>query len=120
MPIRIERSGREMVIVRAMGILAKEDFASFTDEFERQVREHGRLRILFDATRFEGWSSTAIWQEFKFDIEHNRDISRLAVVGGKKWQEILVVSLKPFAFAATRYFEESEMTEAQNWLVSGE
>lgn len=116
MPIRIERSNRKIVIVRAMGTLVKEDYASFADEFERQVREYGKLRILFDATQFEGWSSTAIWQEFKFDVEHNRDISRLAVVGDKKWQEILVAALKPFAFATTHYFEESEISKAQEWL----
>lgn len=116
MPIRIERSGRGIVSVRATGTLVKEDYASFAAEFERQVRERGKLRILFDATQFEGWSSTAIWQEFKFDVEHNRDISRLAVVGGRKWQEVLVAALKPFAFATTRYFEESEIAKAQEWL----
>ena len=116
MPIQMERPDHEFAIIRATGTLTKADFAGFSDEFDRQVRERGKLRILFDATQFDGWSSTGIWEELKFDVEHNHDISRLAFVGDKKWQETFVKALKPFTFGATRYFEESEMSEAQEWL----
>ena len=55
-------------------------------EFERLVRQHGKLRLLFDVTGFHGWEASAAWEDFKFGIEHFADIERLAMVGEKQWQ----------------------------------
>lgn len=118
MALQIQRDNNDIVIIRAIGKLVKEDYASFTAEFEQRVRLDGKLRVLFDITDFAGWEPDGIWEEVKFDAKHNTDIRRLAVVGETKWHHALVTALKPFAFAETRYYQRAEMDQARQWLAS--
>jgi hypothetical protein len=41
------------------GKLATVDYERFVPEFERLVRQHGKLRLLFDMTGFHGWEAGA-------------------------------------------------------------
>jgi hypothetical protein len=116
-PIRIEEGVDDVVSIRAAGKLTREDYDAFVPEFEEAVRRHGKLRVLFDITQFDGWQPDGISQEIKFDLKHNSDISRLAVIGDEKWHHLLVTALKPFAFAETRYFSPSESSQARPWLL---
>ena len=117
MPIKIENESSGIVTIRAMGKLTKEDYAGFVLEFEDCVRKLGKLRVLFDITHFDGWQADGIWEEVKFDVKHNSDIRRLAVVGDEKWHHVLVAALKPVAFAETKYFSQPEADQARQWLL---
>jgi hypothetical protein len=39
------------------------DYEHFVPEFERLVRQHGKLRVLFDMTGFHGWDAGALWED---------------------------------------------------------
>ena len=85
MPIQFnEENGGRVLVVHVSGKLAKADYEHFVPEFERLVRQHGKLRVLFDMTSFHGWEPAALWADIKFDIKHFADIERLAMVGDKK------------------------------------
>lgn len=108
MPINLRAGeGGRFTVIQAFGRLAKEDYGFFTAEFERLVREQGRLRILFDITGLQGWEPGALWEEVKFDLKHFSEIERLAVLGNREWQQVLTAISKPFTRAETRYFESS-------------
>lgn len=105
-------------MIHALGKLVKEDYPLFTSQFERIVSGNGKLSVLFDMTELDGWSSKGFWEEAKFDLRHNNDIGRLAVIGDAKWQHALVDIAKPFAAAEVRYFHRDEVSQARNWLLS--
>jgi hypothetical protein len=63
-----EESGGKVLAVHVSGKLAKADYEHFVPEFERLVRQHGELRVLFDMTGFHGWEAGALWEDIKFDI----------------------------------------------------
>ncbi len=86
-------------------------------EFERLLREHGKLRLLFDMTGLQGWEAGAAWEGLKFGVKHFADIERLAMIGEKKWQQGMATFCKPFAKAAVRYFDHADALEARNWLA---
>ncbi|HVT98203.1 MAG TPA: STAS/SEC14 domain-containing protein [Acidobacteriaceae bacterium] len=117
MPIKIEDGTDDIVEIRAIGKLTKEDFTAFVPEFEGRVRRLGKLRVLFDITSFDGWQPDGIWEEIKFDWKHNSDYRRLAVVGDEKWQHLLVTAFKPFTFAEVRYFSLPQSDQARQWLL---
>ena len=117
MPITIDAGIEDILVIRATETLTKEDYAAFVPAFENRVRALGKLRVLFDITAFDGWRPDGIWEEIKFDVKHNSDISRLAVVGDQKWHHRLVTALKPLAFAETRYFSSSDSDQARTWLL---
>jgi hypothetical protein len=92
------------------------DYENFVPEFERLVRQHGKLRVLFDMTGFHGWEAGAAWEDFKFGVAHFADIERLAMIGDKQWQHVMTTICKPFTKATTRYFDRTDNAGARKWL----
>lgn len=111
-----EEKGGKLLVVHVSGKLIKADYEHFVPEFERLVRQHGKLRLLFDMSGFHGWEASAAWADFKFGIEHFADIERLAMVGEKQWQHGMAIFCKPFTKAAVRYFEHADAAAARKWL----
>ena len=112
-----EENGGKMLVVHVSGKLAKADYEHLVPEFERLVRQHGKLRALFDMAGFHGWEAGAMWEDIKFDMKHFADIERLAMVGEKKWQHGMATFCKPFTKATIRYFDHADAAEARKWLV---
>ena len=118
MPIQLkEEDDGKSLVIHVSGKLAKTDYPDFVSEFERLVRQHGKLRVLFDMTGFHGWKAGALWEDIKFDLKHFADIERLAMVGDKKWERGMAAFCKPFTKATIRYFDLAEATGAQTWLA---
>jgi hypothetical protein len=106
MPIRLnEENGGRILAFSVSGKLVKADYEYCVPEFERLLRQHGKLRVLFDLTDFHGWDAGALWDEIKFDMKHFADIERIAVVGDKKWQYGMATFFKPFTEATAKYFD---------------
>jgi hypothetical protein len=117
MPISLtEENGGKLLAVHVSGKLAKADYEHFVPEFERLVRLHGKLCVLFDMAGFHGWTAGALWEDTKFAMHHFNDIDSLAVVGDKKWQEGMATFCKPFTKATIRYFDHTDTAQARSWL----
>ena len=117
MPIQLqEENGGKLLGIHVSGKLANADYERFVPEFERLVRQHGKLRVLFDMTDFHGWHAGALWEDTKFAVKHFADIERIAMVGETMWQHGMATFCKPFTGATTRYFDHAEAVEARKWL----
>jgi hypothetical protein len=117
MPIQfIEKNEGKVLEVHASGKLAHEDYQHFVPEFERQVKQNGKIRVLFEMADFHGWEGSALLDDIKFELKHFADIERLAMVGDKKWEKGMSVFCKPFTTAKIRYFEQTAYEEACDWL----
>lgn len=119
MPIALnpEQDGK-VLVVELVGTLAKEDYKPLTEEFQRLAAQHGKIRVLLDMTRFEGWDMAALWQEAKFDLQHLNKMERLAVIGDKRWQHAIAAGAKPFTPAEVRYFETADAGQAHAWVAA--
>jgi hypothetical protein len=115
-----EEDGGKILVVQVSGKLTAADYAHFAPEFERLVRQHGKLRVLFDMTGFHGWEASALWEDIKFDAKHFADIERLAMVGEAKWQKGMAAFCKPFTKATIQYFDHANAGEARKWLAEGQ
>jgi len=102
--------------VSVSGKLTTEDYELFVPEIERQIEEHGKIRILFEMHDFHGWTAGALWQDVKFDLKHFRDIERIAMIGEKSWEHGMATFCKPFTSAKIRYFDHEQTDEAQKWI----
>ena len=118
MAIRLsEEKDGKILNIHVFGTLTKADYDHFMPEFERLVKKHGKLRILFDMTEFHGWEVSALWEDIKFDIMHFADIECIAMVGEKKWHKGMALFCKPFTKATVRYFDHTDLEAAQQWLL---
>jgi hypothetical protein len=103
--------------VSATGKLTKEFYQELVPVVDKQISEHGKLRVLFIMKEFHGWTAGALWEDVKFDLKHWKDIERLALVGESKWQEGMASFCKPFTKATVRYFDEAKIDDARNWIA---
>ncbi|MGA7951291.1 MAG: STAS/SEC14 domain-containing protein [Thiobacillaceae bacterium] len=117
MPIQLtEEDNGKLLTIHVSGKLVKDDYADFVPAFERLVRQHGKLRVLFDMSGLHGWDAGAAWEDTKFAINHFADIERIAMVGEKRWQHGMATFCKPFTKAMVRYFDHADAAEARKWL----
>ena len=113
----LQENGGRNLLIHVRGKLAKTDYKDFSQEFEQNVRHHGKLGVLFDMTGFHGWEAAAIWEEFKFEAKHLADIERLAVVGDMNRQIVMTLFCKPFVKASIHYFDRGHAAAARKWLA---
>jgi hypothetical protein len=111
-----EENDGKILIVRASGKLTKADYEQLMPEIDRLIQLYGTLHMLIDMTAFQGWQVEALWEEIKFGVAHFADIKRLAIVGDKRWQEVLALFAKPFTKATIHYFDHTDTSEARQWL----
>jgi len=111
-----ENDGGKVLEVQVSGKLAHEDYLHFVPKFEQLIKQHGKLRVLFDMRDFHGWEAGALWDEIKVDIKHLSDIERLAMVGNKEWEKQMSLFCRPFTTAKIRYFDDTNAAEAWAWL----
>jgi hypothetical protein len=102
--------------VRASGKLTKEFYQELVPVVDQQIKQFGKIRVLFIMDDFHGWTAGALWEDMKFDLKHWRDIERLAIVGDSKWEKGMATFCKPFTSATIKYFDQSQIDEARTWL----
>ncbi|TKB28429.1 STAS/SEC14 domain-containing protein [Desulfopila sp. IMCC35006] len=112
-----EEKGGKLLVIQVTGKLEKMDYEHFVPEFDRLVKEHGKLRVLFDMTDFHGWKLSALWEDTKFAMNHFSDIEQLAMVGEERWQHGMAIFCKPFTKAIVRYFDHADTAGARVWLA---
>jgi hypothetical protein len=112
-----ETNGGKVLEVQVSGKLTHADYQHFIPAFERLVKQHGRIRVLFAMADFHGWEAAALWDDIKFDLRHFSDIERLAMVGDKKWEQGMSAFCRPFTSATIRYFDSAAIQEARAWLA---
>ncbi|WP_395742087.1 STAS/SEC14 domain-containing protein [Prosthecobacter sp.] len=111
-----ENDGGKEMEVRITGKLEHADYEHFVPEFERLLKLHGKLRVLFIMVNFHGWELPALWDDIRFDLKHLADIERLALVGDKRWEKWMATFCKPFTTARIQFFDADEEAAARQWL----
>lgn len=113
-----EKDGGKVLEVAVNGKLTHGDYVRFIPEFERLVKQHGKIRVLFEMSDFHGWDATALWDDVKLDLKHFSDIDRLAIVGDRRWQKGMSMFCRPFTTATIRYFDHAAIEAARDWVTA--
>jgi hypothetical protein len=109
-------AAQNVLEVRLTGKLTREFYERFVPEVERQIQQYGKLRILLELRDFQGWTVGALWDDVAFEFRHGKDIERLAIVGETRWQKDMAAFCKPFTAATVKYFDESQLETARQWI----
>jgi hypothetical protein len=111
-----EKNEGKVLEVQVTGKLHHDDYQDFVPAFDRLVKLHGKIRVLFEMVDFHGWAGAALLDDIKFDVKHFNHIHRLAMVGDRKWEKALSVFCEVFTNAQIQYFDRSEIDWARKWL----
>ncbi len=105
------------IVIRASGKLTHEDYQTFLPKLEAQIKEIGKVSLLFELDEFSGWDLEAAKDDFKFGMSRLDDIERFAIVGDKAWEHWMVAMVKPFMPSdSVCYFDHENLQEAWDWL----
>ncbi len=111
--------GKENIVrFEVTGKLTQDDYDKLIPSWKATIARHGKVRLLFAMKDFHGWEPGAAWDDLQFDRKHGAQVERVAMVGGKKWQEWVTKIASWFVGADVRYFDLSKQTEAEKWVKS--
>jgi hypothetical protein len=105
-----------LVRVEASGKLTQEDYDQLIPSWKKTIAQFGSMRLLLILQDFEGWEPGAAWDDFRFGTSHSDKVERIAVVGEKKWQKWLMKLGAFFLREDLKYFESSDLAEAERWI----
>ena len=113
--ISLESKGNTIYTI-AEKKLDKEDYKQLIPFLERKTDFKDHINWYFEMKDFEGWTAISAWEDLKIDIEYNNQLDKIAMVGGKEWQDWLTKLMKPFSNAEIKYFTQQQKQKAQNWI----
>jgi len=109
----------EVLGFKLSGKLHDADYKTFVPAVDAAIAKQGKVRLLAQFHDFQGWDARALWDDIKFSTTHCTKIDRIALVGEKKWEQWMATVCKPFTMATIKYFDASNISDAQKWLQEG-
>ncbi|MGB8705341.1 MAG: STAS/SEC14 domain-containing protein [Gillisia sp.] len=94
--------------------LESDDYIIIRNEFQKIIAKNKKVNWYFEMKDFKGWQPKALWEDLKLDIDHSKDLHKVAMVGDEKWEKWMTQIMKPFVKA--EYFDISEKEKALEWL----
>tara|TARA_B100000949_G_C14104929_1_gene375791 strand:+ start:405 stop:755 length:351 start_codon:yes stop_codon:yes gene_type:complete len=94
------------------------DYDKIIPFLKEKIAEYGTINWFFEMTNFKGWTLSALWRDAKFDIKHKDNLSKIAMVGEKKWEEAMTTLMKPFTDTEIKFFDLGDREHAKQWINS--
>lgn len=107
-------------LITLSSLLTWAEFQTFLSQVEAgDVFASGKVRILIQLDNFSGWEPGEQWDDVSFFFRHDQDIERIAVVGDPRWRDEMQVFLfADYRQAEARFFAETDLEPARDWLMS--
>ncbi|MEA1892507.1 MAG: STAS/SEC14 domain-containing protein [Campylobacterota bacterium] len=98
------------------GTLKHSDYEKMIPMLQSAIKEvkEPKVKVLIDATEFDGWELRAAWDDFKFGMEFKETFTKIALVGTKRWEEYGVKIGSWFMDGEVQFFKSID--EAHAWL----
>lgn len=120
MPAKITDLSSGIITITITGVLTHAELKEVQAGIARQIGAQGKSRILVVTEDFKGWRRGDDWGDISFQMEHDVDIAKMALIGEDKWRDLALVftsqGLRPFPIM---YFHPGQMDSARSWLLSG-
>jgi hypothetical protein len=93
------------------------DFVQLAPQADAFIREHGTIRLLVDARKFNGWEDMKAFDKHMYFVKtHQKKVERIAIIAGHVWQHWLAGILKIFVHPQVAVFDADEAADAGRWL----
>ncbi|MDX1414921.1 MAG: STAS/SEC14 domain-containing protein [Candidatus Promineifilaceae bacterium] len=117
---KIEQSTGSVLGYRLSGTIGQDDYDAMMPEVESLIEKEGYIQMLFDMTGFK-WEKVSAWgEDMKFGRKFHKNITKMAIVGDKKWQKWMTKIADPFYAVDARFFPVEESENAWSWLGEDE
>jgi hypothetical protein len=107
----------KIIYTTVIGKVTEEDFKELRNTLDKLMSEYPKIRWLYEMVEFDGWEIKTFFKDTSYSLKHTNDFEKIAMVGEKKWQEVMTALMKPFTSAEIKYFEIEEKKQAEKWIV---
>ncbi len=117
MSAEIVNTADGILTVRVSGKITQPEFRAVQAQAGLVLQKQNQMGILILSQDFEGWDwKTGDWQDKSWQKENDKFISKLAIVGEKKWEELgfMFISAREFP---VEYFQPGDVAKAREWLA---
>jgi hypothetical protein len=98
--------------------LKADDFRQIAPEIDSLISQHGQIRLLIDASGFNGWENIAAFEKHAgFVKNHQQKIERIAVIAAHDWQHWLIGAVRMFLHPDVKAYDKSHESEALKWVA---
>ncbi len=111
----LPESSGAFVALQLTGKLEASDYAGIVPVLEDRIAQHGKISLFWEMRDFSGWTVSGLASDTKFDVKYANDFTRIALVGEKKWHELMASLMRPFTSAEVKYFDLGERDAALAW-----
>jgi hypothetical protein len=114
---RLEQSTGNTLGYKVSGTVDKGDYEVLTQGVQALVHEMGDINVLLDVTEFH-WEKVSAWgADLKFGHDYHNKITKMAIVGDKKWQKWASHLAAPFYAREAQYFDAEVVESAWEWVM---
>lgn len=100
------------------GTLTQRELSAAQQEASQAMAKLDRVRIVVVAEDFLGWGKSDEWGDLSFQLENDAKIERMALVGDRKWKELVLAFVgQGFRDFPIEYFETGQMAKARRWVL---
>ena len=116
--IKTEIISDNVLRITAPEKLKAADFPRIAPQIDALITKHGQIRLLIDASRFNGWENIAAFKNHTgFIKNHQKKIERVAVIATRDWQHWLIGAVRMFLHPQVKAYDKSHESEALQWIV---
>ena len=106
----LERSKGNVIGVESSGTITLEEQQKAEEVFDKAIKEHGKINWLYVFRSMKYESLRPMYEDMMWCLKNLKNFDRMAVVGDKKWQELLIKA-DGLVFGE-KYFDISQLDEA--------
>ncbi|MCG3149114.1 MAG: hypothetical protein PCFJNLEI_02573 [Verrucomicrobiae bacterium] len=117
MPITIEDQTANVWRLRVSGVLRKSEVEAVQASALKSFEQAGAFKMLILLDQFAGWASGEDWGDVSFYFFHGDKITKIAIVGDRKWEtQILMFLGAGLRRAPVKFFPDGQAVQARIWL----
>lgn len=116
--MRIDRAADGIITVHVSGRLTFAEWRAAQESAAAWLSApDAGARMLVIVEDFLGWDRDGAWEDTSFQSRFDKQIDRLAIVGEKKWEDLVLMFVgKGLRRIEIEYFLPTEIERARAWL----
>jgi hypothetical protein len=114
---KLDDTRENLLAVRISGKLEEADYQEIYTKVKPLVEKYDQPRLYFEIDDLEGVTPKAVYERIK-DQKYFNKFHKVAIVGDKKWQEMMVDLFSSLMEPEGKFFETDKKSKALNWLRS--
>lgn len=119
MACEVFRTDGTVVYAGISGVMRLADLQTLQSAGMDVIRQGVKARLLVTLENFQGWEKGADWGDMDFQIDHGKDISKIALVGDERWKDDAFAFLgKGLRSTEIEFFASAAAKDAESWIRS--